>query len=427
MAKVPVVTKVKLAHEDEPLVLRPEGILEAAEAGELKAVYKLIGKRQDSEGRTGSAIITSLVADRDGDIVLPSGVLLDAYMENPVVLLNHDHSGLPIGRTIDIKGGRKRLTATWEFAEKDQNPIAEYAYRLWKGKFLNATSIGFLPKEVVRAEEVDGEYHGIEFSGLLYRKWELLEFSVVTVPANQEALRTDEAKRYWPAVVKAAGGGVWEVPEMEEPEVDVKVEVEGPDEPKEKGAISYARAHPNGTPKAPEDTPWDAGAEVRAASVDDLKVMCAWVDSANADNKTAYKLPHHKAAGAHAVVWRGVAAAMAALLGARGGVDIPDADRRGVYNHLVRHYREFDKEPPEFRDYSGEALMEMFPEAYADLKCFEDVRMAFVAGALSPGEAFALVERQIKELVVEISSLREEAASWKREAAALAARIVAGR
>lgn len=121
--KTPVVTKVKLAYEDEPLVLRPEGILEAAEAGELKAVYKLIGKRQDSEGRTGSAVITSLVADRDGDIVLPSGALLDAYMENPVVLLNHDHRGLPIGRTVDIKKGRKRLTATWEFAEKDENPI----------------------------------------------------------------------------------------------------------------------------------------------------------------------------------------------------------------------------------------------------------------------------------------------------------------
>ena len=61
-------------------------------------------------------------------------------------------------------------------------------------------------------------------------------------------------------------------------------------------------------------------------------------------------------------VWRGVAAAMAALKGARGGVDISSADRRGVYNHLARHYREFDEEPPEFdriyEDYEFRELLE---------------------------------------------------------------------
>jgi hypothetical protein len=76
--------------------------------------------------------------------------------------------------------------------------------------------------------------------------------------------------------------------------------------------------------------------------------MCAWYDSDNPDVKSSYKLPHHHASGNHAVVWRGVAAAMAALLGARGGVDIPDSDKEGVYNHLAKHYKDFDKEPPEF-------------------------------------------------------------------------------
>ncbi|MEM0050681.1 MAG: hypothetical protein QXW39_09150, partial [Candidatus Bathyarchaeia archaeon] len=37
---------------------------------------------------------------------------------------------------------------------------------------------------------------------------------------------------------------------------------------------------------------------------------------------------------------------MQALLGARGGVDIPAADRRSVYVHLARHYAQFDREPP---------------------------------------------------------------------------------
>jgi len=58
------------------------------------------------------------------------------------------------------------------------------------------------------------------------------------------------------------------------------------------------------------------------------------------------KLPHHKP-GSHAVVWNGVRTAMATLAGARGGVDIPAGDFQKVYEHLAKHYREFNREPPE--------------------------------------------------------------------------------
>lgn len=109
-----------------------------------------------------------------------------------------------------------------------------------------------------------------------------------------------------------------------------------------KGVIPYKKY-----PKAPEDTEWDALEEVKKADIDDLKEMCAWYDSEYPDVKSSYKLPHHLKDG-YKTVWRGVAAAMAALLGARGGVNIPEKDKRGVYNHLVKHYQEFDKEPPQF-------------------------------------------------------------------------------
>jgi len=93
--------------------------------------------------------------------------------------------------------------------------------------------------------------------------------------------------------------------------------------------------------KAPEDEEWDSKYDI-----DQLKRACAWFDSENSDVKGSYKLGHHRPDGT--VVWRGVAAAMAALLGARGGVDIPADDQRGVYNHLSKHYADFGKEPPEF-------------------------------------------------------------------------------
>ena len=65
--------------------------------------------------------------------------------------------------------------------------------------------------------------------------------------------------------------------------------------------------------------------------------------------KQAYKLPHHELIdGRLSVVWNGVKAAMQVLAGARGGLDIPERDRRKVYEHLALHYGEFDKEPPPF-------------------------------------------------------------------------------
>ena len=77
----------------------------------------------------------------------------------------------------------------------------------------------------------------------------------------------------------------------------------------------------------------------------------AWAETLPPDNFGQLKLPHHRAgkSGVGPAVWRGVAAAMAALLGARGGVVVPDADRKSVYDHLAKHYAQFDKQPPDFK------------------------------------------------------------------------------
>jgi HK97 family phage prohead protease len=114
-------------------------------------------------------------------------------------------------------------------------------------------------------------------------------------------------------------------------------------------AIEIRRAIPyRKTPLAPESQSWDGPSEVAKASVDDLRVMCAWVDDSAPDIEASYKLAHHVAGGDHECVWRGVAQCMSIMFGGRGGVDMPDSERRAVYNHLAAHYRDFDKEPPEW-------------------------------------------------------------------------------
>jgi hypothetical protein len=101
------------------------------------------------------------------------------------------------------------------------------------------------------------------------------------------------------------------------------------------------------------DEKWDGPAEVAKADVTALKLMCTWFGGAG-DKKEDFKLPHHKAEGGHSVVWAGVRAAMAAVAGARGGVQIPDSDKAGVRSHLARHYAEFGKEPPKMTDLAVE-------------------------------------------------------------------------
>lgn len=77
----------------------------------------------------------------------------------------------------------------------------------------------------------------------------------------------------------------------------------------------------------------------------------AYYDASNDDHESGYKLPIAKMIdGELRVVWRGVAAAMAALNGARGGVDIPESERQKVYETLTMYYNKFEKEVPELAE-----------------------------------------------------------------------------
>jgi len=133
-----------------------------------------------------------------------------------------------------------------------------------------------------------------------------------------------------------------------------------------KGIVAKAAIPYKKLPLASRDAPWDGPAQMRDADPATLKIICAWFDAEAPDVKQSYKLPHHLAAGEHQTVWRGVTAAMGALLGARGGMNIPDGDRRGVYNHLASHYKDFEETAPDFKEYSEDELKALFPDLYQD-------------------------------------------------------------
>jgi hypothetical protein len=126
-------------------------------------------------------------------------------------------------------------------------------------------------------------------------------------------------------------------------------------------------------PIAPENDEWawNSGSQNEILGPDgdnwDLyRKAHLWYDPENQYVKSGYKLPIARMYGNELrVVFRAVSAAMAALNGARGGVDIPEKDRKGVYDQIVRYYTEFDKEAPELK--SEEEVNEMiFVEDFVD-------------------------------------------------------------
>lgn len=121
--------------------------------------------------------------NRYGQIVRMSGWKLDNYKRNPVLLWQHDSDALPIGKvSIGVIGNQ--LIADAEFATEDMNPFAEKVYKMASAGYINAVSVGFLPHDGNMLVADDGEIEGMEFTSQ-----ELLELSVVNVPANASALQ----------------------------------------------------------------------------------------------------------------------------------------------------------------------------------------------------------------------------------------------
>lgn len=134
---------------------------------------------------------------------------------------------------------------------------------------------------------------------------------------------------------------------------------------------------------------WNASVQnkiLNAGGWDLYKAAHAWYDPDKSETKAGYKLPHHVYSGDGLKThWPGTAYAMAALLGARGGVSIPESDRRAVYNHLAKHYKEFGKEPPEFKKQSWDEFTMFHVEQGLELEDDPDTFARFqdVLGSLA--------------------------------------------
>ncbi len=121
--------------------------------------------------------------DRYDEIISATGWKLENYQRNPVFQNAHKYGDIifTLGKSLITEVRSGKLFQRIEFAT-DVNPMAKIAYGLYKGKFLNAVSVGFIP---VRWENGGA---GDAFQRK-YLEQELLEVSAVGIPANPSALQ----------------------------------------------------------------------------------------------------------------------------------------------------------------------------------------------------------------------------------------------
>jgi len=146
-------------------------------------VTEKLARAKDQNG-TFDVIISTENVDRQGDIVRQNGWDFTNYKKNPIVLWGHDYYKLPIGVCTDWylteQNGVPALGAKGFFYPADINPLAQQVRKMYEfGLKLGVgagctTSVGFIPRDF------DPDNRSI------ITKAELLEFSFVPVPANQD-------------------------------------------------------------------------------------------------------------------------------------------------------------------------------------------------------------------------------------------------
>jgi HK97 family phage prohead protease len=133
-------------------------------------------------------IISTSALARDGHILEPSGCDLSNYQANPIVLWQHNPD-VPVGRANDLSVGDDKIRARITFAPVGISPKADEVRGLVKNGIVSGVSVGF---DVIDAEPLDEKQPR---GGQRFTKWELLECSFCSVPADPGAAVTARAQQ----------------------------------------------------------------------------------------------------------------------------------------------------------------------------------------------------------------------------------------
>ena len=151
-------------------------------------------RKKDTDTRTVTFVASDGSRDSAHTVLNQAGWDLKRFNANPVIGYNHEVYGAWDTKDVDFVIGKGRayvedgkLLVDITFEPKEFNELAEKVYQKVLFGSLNAVSVGFLPKGEGRwgdGEEARGEANETYY----YAGQELMEISVVNIPANPNAV-----------------------------------------------------------------------------------------------------------------------------------------------------------------------------------------------------------------------------------------------
>jgi HK97 family phage prohead protease len=135
--------------------------------------------------RTLDVVASDETVDRYGDVITAEGWQLEAFRKNPVALFSHDYAA-PIGTVEPVAVTGKQLLGRIRFAAAGVSARIDELWRLVQAGILRAVSVGF---QVASEDDYEAMFDDSgRVTGFRFLRQELLELSLVTVPANPNAL-----------------------------------------------------------------------------------------------------------------------------------------------------------------------------------------------------------------------------------------------
>jgi HK97 family phage prohead protease len=148
------------------------------------AAFCLSAEGEGTEGNSVPWVFSTFDLDRMSERVDPAGWDFKQFCNNPVIQWAHRFDIPAIGRAENIVADDKGLRGSIIFNSKEFDAFGWGIGERVRAGVIRAGSVGFRPIEV----EIPAKKDGKDGTALIFRKQELLEFSVCNVPANPFAL-----------------------------------------------------------------------------------------------------------------------------------------------------------------------------------------------------------------------------------------------
>lgn len=139
------------------------------------------------ENREAEFVISSEAVDTYDTIFVAEGCELERYNNNPIVAYGHrtwsDDPDMILG-TSQVRQEGKLTIGKVRFEDVETNPTAEKVFKKIQAGTLRMASIGANVKEWRWGDAEKGENPGV----IYFIRWELLEWSIVPIGSNKDAL-----------------------------------------------------------------------------------------------------------------------------------------------------------------------------------------------------------------------------------------------